>query len=167
MSVGSRRLPVGICREEKGVHMKAFSRAIVLGIGFLMVSGSPAHAQFGDMGDVVNNDAGDALPAWITHPEELPPGLMGRNNCTFLFGQAAQWDFHPDGACWERPGPDGWTRQQQHRVHVWQLAACGNGPGDVSPVRVCRAPGEPNPCHINALTGPTGCALCVRSVECH
>jgi hypothetical protein len=48
------------------------------------------------------------LLAWITDPEKLPAGLMGRNNCTFAFGQAtAQWDLHPDGACWERPGPDG------------------------------------------------------------
>jgi len=40
--------------------MKALSSAIVLGIGFLMVSGSPARAQFGDMGEAVKKGAGDA-----------------------------------------------------------------------------------------------------------
>ena len=109
-----------------------------------------------------------ALPSWITEPAHFPEDLMGRNNCSFAFGQpTAQWDFHSDGACWERPGPDGWTRQQQHRIHVRQLAACGGGSGDVSPVRVCRAPGQPNPCLINPTTGPTGCALCIRNVACH
>jgi hypothetical protein len=41
--------------------MKALSSVIVLGIGFLMVSGSPARAQFGDMGDAVKKGAGDAV----------------------------------------------------------------------------------------------------------
>jgi hypothetical protein len=41
--------------------MKALSSAIVLGIGFLMVSGSPALAQYGDMGDAVKKGAGDAV----------------------------------------------------------------------------------------------------------
>jgi len=108
------------------------------------------------------------IPAWLADPDTLPLGLRGRNNCRFSFGQStAQWDFHPDGACWERPGPDGWTRQQQHRIHVPHLADCGGGAGDVSPIRVCRAPGEANPCPVNPLTGPTGCALCVRAVACH
>jgi hypothetical protein len=108
------------------------------------------------------------LPAWITDPEEFPVGLKGQNNCTFGFGApGAQWDFHPDGACWERRAPDGWIRQQQHRVHVPQLASCGGGAGDLSPIRVCRAPGEPNPCFIDASTGPNGCARCVVKVTCH
>ena len=108
------------------------------------------------------------VPAWVTDPEALPPGLRGRNNCTFAFGQTIpQWDFHPDAGCWERPGPDGWTRQQQFKLHVPQLAACGGGAGDVSPVRVCREPDQTNPCPINPRTGPTGCALCVRNVTCH
>src|SRR5262245_27256864 len=108
------------------------------------------------------------IPMWIASPSELPEDLRGRNNCTFAFGQsAAQWDFHPEGACWERPGPDGWTRNQQYRVHVPALAECGGGAGDVSPIRICRAPGELNPCHINPTTGPRGCALCVLSLACH
>jgi hypothetical protein len=41
--------------------MKAFSSAIVLGIGFLMVSGNPARAQLGDMGEAVKKGAGDAV----------------------------------------------------------------------------------------------------------
>ncbi|MGD0948374.1 MAG: hypothetical protein ABSA52_13175 [Candidatus Binatia bacterium] len=41
--------------------MKALSSAIALGIGFLMVSGSPARAQLGDMGDAVKKGAGDAV----------------------------------------------------------------------------------------------------------
>jgi hypothetical protein len=111
-----------------------------------------------------------SLPAWVNNPQDFAPGLMGRNNCTFPLGAAgAQWDFHPDGACWERPGPDGWTRQQQHRVHVPTLAICGGGSGDVSPIRVCRpgGAGQPNPCFINAATGPNGCALCVVDFTCH
>ena len=108
------------------------------------------------------------LPAWITDPGTMPEGLMGQNNCTFpLRLSNAQWDHHPDGACWERPGPDGWTRQQLHRVHVAQHAACGGGPADVSPIRVCQAPDLPNPCNINPLTGVNGCAVCVVEVLCH
>jgi hypothetical protein len=41
--------------------MKALSSVIVLGIGFLMVSGSPARAQLGDMGDAVKKGASDAV----------------------------------------------------------------------------------------------------------
>jgi hypothetical protein len=41
--------------------MKALSSAIVLGIGFLMVSGSPARAQYGEMGEAVKKGAGDAV----------------------------------------------------------------------------------------------------------
>lgn len=40
--------------------MKALSSAIVLGVGFLMVLGSPAHAQFGDLGKAVQKGASDA-----------------------------------------------------------------------------------------------------------
>lgn len=109
------------------------------------------------------------LPDWIRHPFEFPAGLMGSNNCTFAPGAAtAQWDFHPDGGCWERLGPDGWTRQQQHRIHVTQHAACGGGAADLSNTRVCRAPSVPNPCAIDLLTGPNGCARCViQPVVCH
>jgi hypothetical protein len=108
------------------------------------------------------------LPAWITAPRTMPEELRGLNNCTFpLRLPDAEWDYHPDGACWERPGPDGWTRQQLYRVHVPQHAACGNGPADVSPIRICQAPGLPNPCNINPETGPNGCAVCVIDVACH
>ena len=40
--------------------MKTVSSAIVLGIGFWMVSGSPARAQVGGMGEDLKNGAGDA-----------------------------------------------------------------------------------------------------------
>ena len=109
-----------------------------------------------------------AIPSWILNPETLPPGRRGKNNCTFAFGQEVpQWDFHPDAGCWERPGPDGWTRNQQYKIHVPQLPNCGGGPGDVSPIRVCQVPGMANPCPINPTTGPSGCAICVRSFTCH
>ena len=108
------------------------------------------------------------IPAWVLNPETLPPGLRGTNNCTFRFGaNTTQWNFHEDGGCWERPGPDGWTRQQAHRIHVPELAECNGGPGDVSPIRVCQAPGLENPCPINPTTGPNSCAQCVRSFNCH
>jgi hypothetical protein len=108
------------------------------------------------------------LPAWITEPAEVPEGLRGTNNCAFYVPLAgAQWSFHPDGACWERPGPDGWTRQQQHNVHVPSHPECNGRPADVSPIRVCRNPFEPNPCHMSATTGPNGCAVCVKKVVCH
>lgn len=83
------------------------------------------------------------LPAWIAEPAVLPAGLRGLNNCTFPFGNpTVQWDFHPDGACWEHPAPEGWTRNQQHRVHATSVPLCGGGPGDVFPIRMCR-PGGP------------------------
>jgi hypothetical protein len=41
--------------------MTTLSRAIVLGIGFWMLSGSPAQAQVGGMGDAVKKGAGDAV----------------------------------------------------------------------------------------------------------
>jgi hypothetical protein len=113
-----------------------------------------------------------SLPGWIANPTVIPSDLEGRNNCTFPFGPGATggiWDYHADGACWERPGPDGWTRQQQHLVHVPQHASCGGGPADVSPIRICREGGadQPTPCDVNPTTGPLGCAICVRSVICH
>lgn len=108
------------------------------------------------------------IPSWILNPETMPPGRRGKNNCTFAFGQdVPQWDFHADAGCWERSGPDGWTRQQRSKIHVPQHNDCGGGPADVSPIRVCLAPGLANLCPINALTGPNGCAICVRSLTCH
>ena len=108
------------------------------------------------------------VPSWILNPVNFPRGLEGTNNCTFRLGSnTAQWDFHEDGACWERPGPDGWTRQQLHNVHLPAMPECNGGAGDVSPVRICQAPGLENPCPINPMTGPNGCAQCVRSFTCH
>ena len=109
-----------------------------------------------------------SIPSWILNPATLPPGRRGQNNCTFQFGQdIPQWDFHPDAGCWEHAGPDGWTRQVQYKLHVPHHSDCGGGPADVSPIRVCQAPGIANPCPINPTTGPLGCALCVRSLTCH
>jgi hypothetical protein len=113
-----------------------------------------------------------SIPAWIADPVVIPSGLKGHNNCTFPFGPGATagiWDYHADGACWERAGPDGWVRQQQNVVHVPEHALCGGGPADVSPIRICRegGGGQPTPCDVNPTTGPLGCAICVRSVVCH
>ena len=111
-----------------------------------------------------------ATPKWVTDPEVFPEGLKGTSNCSFPFGQStAQWNFHSDGACWERPGPDGWTRQQQNIVHVPHHAQCGGGPADVSPIRICRAGGrdQQTPCPNGPLTGSNGCALCVPALVCH
>ena len=121
----------------------------------------------------VNNEvATSELPAWIAEPRVLPPGLEGTNNCTFPFGNTSvQWDFHPEGACWEHPAQDGWTRNQQHRVHASSVPLCGGAPGDVFPIRMCRAGGAgqpgPSPACETATTGPNGCVICVRSVVCH
>ena len=52
--------------------MKAFRSAIVLGIGFLMVSGSPARAQFGDMGDAVKKGASDAAKQEVMKAAGVP-----------------------------------------------------------------------------------------------
>ena len=52
--------------------MRAFSSAIVLGIGFLMVSGSPARAQFGDMGDAVKKGASDAAKKEVMKAAGVP-----------------------------------------------------------------------------------------------
>ncbi len=41
--------------------MKALSSAIVLGIGFLMVSGSPARAQFGELGEAAKKGASEGV----------------------------------------------------------------------------------------------------------
>ena len=108
-----------------------------------------------------------SLPDWAKYPEEMPQGLRGRNNCTFPIASGSQWNFHEDGSCWERPGPDGWTRQQQHNVHVPHLPLCGNGPADIGSIRICRGPGQPSPCANNPRTGPNGCAVCVPSIACY
>lgn len=110
------------------------------------------------------------LPSWILEPSTLPSGRVGKNNCTFPFGQTVpQWDFHPDAGCWEHTGPDGWTRQQQQSIHIPQFPACGGGPGDATAIRVCRLGGadQPSPCLIDPLTGPAGCARCVINPTCH
>ena len=122
------------------------------------------------VGDPVVTAAASGLPDWILNPATLPPGRVGKNNCTFAFGQdVPQWDFHADAGCWERPGPDGWTRNQQSRVHIPSFRACGGGPGDAEVIRVCRVggAGQPNPCTLDPLTGPAGCARCVINPTCH
>jgi len=55
--------------------MKAFSSAIGLGIGLLMVSGSPARAQFGEMGEAVKKGAGDAVKQEIMKGAAEKAGL--------------------------------------------------------------------------------------------
>lgn len=79
-----------------------------------------------------------STPNWITDPEEFPAGLIGTNNCAFPIGRAgyAQWNYHEDAACWERPGPDGWTRQHMHNVHIFADSHCGGQPGDAFAIRV-------------------------------
>jgi len=52
--------------------MKALSSAIVLGVGFLMVSGNPARAQFGEMGEAVKKGASDAAKQEIMKQAGLP-----------------------------------------------------------------------------------------------
>ncbi|HVO27885.1 MAG TPA: hypothetical protein VMW56_30110 [Candidatus Margulisiibacteriota bacterium] len=55
--------------------MKAVSSAIVLGIGFLMVSGSPARAQFGDLGEAAKKGASEGVKQEIMKQAGLPtPG---------------------------------------------------------------------------------------------
>jgi len=55
--------------------MKALSSVIVLGIGFWMISGSPARAQLGDLGDAVKKGASDAAKQEIMKEAGLPtPG---------------------------------------------------------------------------------------------
>jgi hypothetical protein len=111
-----------------------------------------------------------ALPGWIANPLDLPPGRVGKNNCTFSFGQVVpQWDFHADAGCWESEGPDGWTRQQFQRIHIASFPRCGGGTADATAIRVCRSggSGQPSPCLIDPVTGPTGCARCVVLPVCH
>ena len=55
--------------------MKALSSVIILGIGFLLCSGSPARAQFGDMGEAVKKGATDAAQQELMKKAGLPtPG---------------------------------------------------------------------------------------------
>ena len=68
------------------------------------------------------------IPSWIINPETLPAGRRGKNNCTFAFGQVVpQWDFHADAGCWEHPGPDGWTRNQQYKFTSPNTTIAGAG----------------------------------------
>jgi len=108
-----------------------------------------------------------ALPAWVGAPSTLPLGKLGENNCTFQLPANAQWDVHPDAGCWERPGRDGWTRQQFQNVHAPALTACGGGPADLTGIRVCRAgsAGQLPPC--GALAGPLNCETCTLNTTCH
>ena len=70
-------MAAGACRHEstamrKEGRMKAVSSVIVLGIGFLMVSGSPARAQLGDLGDAVKKGASDAAKQEVMKAAGLP-----------------------------------------------------------------------------------------------
>ena len=55
--------------------MKGLSSAIVLGVGFLIVSGSPARAQLGDMGEAVKKGAGDAVKEQVMKEAAEKAGL--------------------------------------------------------------------------------------------
>ena len=70
-----RHSPTRIHSDEKEVRMKTLSSAIVLGLGFLMLAGSPARAQFGDMGDAVKKGAGDAAKQEIMKGAAEKAGL--------------------------------------------------------------------------------------------
>jgi hypothetical protein len=122
------------------------------------------------IGGLVVLQTATGLPAWIVEPSALPPGTVGKNSCTFSLGpNVPQWDFHADAGCWEHAGPDGWTRQQFERIHIPSSPACGGGPGDVAAVRICKAGGlgQPSPCPLGPVTGPSGCAPCVSDTTCH
>ena len=133
---------------------------------------APSPSSTGQVGSAVGTLQGESspssLPAWIIEPATLPDGRVGKNNCTFSFPEY-QWDAHPEGGCWEHPGPDGWTRQQFQKVHIPSFPSCGGGPGDATAIRVCRAGGlgQHSPCLIDPLTGPNGCAGCVINPACH
>lgn len=107
------------------------------------------------------------LPEWIASPARVPSGLVGIVDCSFPFGQIAMPGFHADAACWERPGPDGFVRQQFTRIHVASFPQCNGGPGDAEAIRVCKegGAGQPTPC--GEPTGPTGCARCIVNPTCH
>ena len=112
--------------------------------------------------------------SWVAQPSTFPIGWMGRNNCTFAIPIAAGsdpvWDAHPEGGCWERPGPDNQTRQALNAVHYNSLAACGGGPGDISGLRLCVADaiGQAPVETICGPTGPGGCAVCEPATTvCH
>jgi hypothetical protein len=119
--------------------------------------------------------ASSKSPKWIFSPAELPPGRIGKNNCTFAFALGGDPNFHPQneadplrGSCWERAaGHGGFFRQQFQAVHVAAAPACGGGPGDLKGIRVCRhgGAGQQTPC---GKTGPNGCALCTPDpITCH
>ncbi len=52
--------------------MKAVSGAIVLGIGFVLCSGSPARAQLGDLGNAVKQGATDAAKQELMKQAGVP-----------------------------------------------------------------------------------------------
>lgn len=118
----------------------------------------------------------DGATEWIYNPSKMPPGLIGKNNCSPDFGFAfgADPDFHPvdeadplQGSCWERQGHDGFVRQQLQAVHFAAAPQCGGGPGDINAIRICRVGGrgQSTPC---GPTGNAGCALCTPGPPtCH
>ena len=143
------------------------SMALVVSLAACSSPTSPLEEVTGSDGSRTLKAGGSGIPAWVLNPQALPVGMQGQNNCTFAF--AGQWDAHPEGGCWEHPGPDGWIRQQANLLHSESLGRCDSGPGDAYQIRVCKAGvGEDvvSPCD-GALTGPLGCAICVRVVTCH
>ena len=109
--------------------------------------------------------------AWSWAPEELPEGLQGRNTCepSTLLGIREQWNFHPEGGCWQREAPDGFVRQQLYHVHLFSIGACAGGAGDLDVVRACvlpPLPGQVTPCGFSATNGCTACPP-TGTVTCH
>lgn len=153
-------------RSAEGFWIGGPVKLVLSGMTMCLVSACAEPAQ-DDVATVeealLPNDGGHNK--WILEPEDMPPGHFGTNNCTFAFGAVGcDLTVHPDTACWEREaGHDGWIRQQNHRVHCAALSDCGGGPGDAYNIRLCRAPGEMSPC---GMTGPIGCAVCVRASVC-
>jgi hypothetical protein len=116
--------------------------------------------------DIAARESASELPAWIVNPPALPPGRVGKNNCTFAFGQnVPQWNFHPDAGCWEHAGPDGWTRQQYQKLHI-RVSLSAAAVLEMVCYPVCRAP-----VRQPALHEPTywteRLRCCVVSFVCH
>ena len=52
--------------------MNTRNTAIILGIGFFLCSGSPVHAQLGELGQAVEKGAGDAAKQKLMNQAGLP-----------------------------------------------------------------------------------------------
>ena len=58
--------------DQKEANMRRLSSVVILGIGLLMCSGSPARAQLGDMGEAVKKGAADAAKQELMKQAGLP-----------------------------------------------------------------------------------------------